>query len=159
MERVAVDRDVSSVWETTDKDIIYRALLQHEDQQLRCVVGSDDLCRWRDRLVRELGRPDSAYARAMTSPSSMTAQAQDAMQYAVFLERWKTIITDTIRRLQRQQSVIDDHTPEELATAILAAVHGGVLLTRVTKNADTLRNALNLPFDHLCPAPLRGGPS
>ena len=131
-------------------DDIYRAVLNREYQELRRVAGVDDLYRWRDRLVVQLARPESEYARAMT-PSCRAAGHPGDMQYAVFLRRWSKIIGEAIQRLQCQGRVATQQPPASLATAILAAVRGGVLLARVTDDADTLRNALCLAFDQLCP--------
>src|SRR3954454_2047075 len=132
-------------------DDIYGAVLKREYQELRRVAGVEDLYRWRDRLVADLARPESEYARAMIPSSRAAGRHPGSMQYAVFLRRWSKIIDDAIQRLQCQGTVTTQQSARNLATAILAAVRGGVLLARVTDDADTLRDALFLAFEQLRP--------
>lgn len=48
----------------------------------------------------------------------------DALPYAIFLDRWARIVAETIQRLQRVGAVTKHHTPEDLATATLAPFTG-----------------------------------
>lgn len=149
--RVVVDNEAVSRANTADDADVYGAVLNHEHQHLRRAAGVRDLYRWRDRLIAELVRSESPYARALVPTSSMGGRPHDTARYAAFLDRWSTIVAETIQRLQQGGAVTSLQAPEELATAILAAIHGGVLLARVTDDVKALRNALRLPFDQLGP--------
>lgn len=135
--------------ETAADDHVYAAVLHHERQHLGRAAGVGDLYRWRDRLATELVRPESPYARAVVPPSSTARRPHDAARYAAFLDRWSTLVAEAIRRLQRGGALASRQSAEDLATAILAAIHGGVLLARVTDDARALCNALRLPFNQL----------
>lgn len=143
-----MDHDARFRQEATADDL-YGVVLHHEHRLLRAAAGVDDLFRWRDRLVAELTRPESTYARVMLPASGTAMRPDDAMPYAVFLDRWARIVEETIHRLQRLGAVAKQQPPEDLATAILAAIHGGVLLARVTDDVRALQNALRLPFEQL----------
>lgn len=143
-----MDHHAGSRQEPTPHDL-YGVVLHHEHRLLRDAAGVEDLLRWRDRLVAELTRAESTYARVMSSASGTVMPADGALPYAVFLDRWARIVGETIHRLQRLGVVASQQTPEDLATAILAAVQGGVLLARVTDDVRALQNALRLPFEQL----------
>lgn len=134
----------------SDQDDVYRAVLDQEHRQLRQVDQVDDLHRWRDRLVTALARPESPYARALTGSSPTADDRHGPMTHAAFLSRWHTLLEEAIHRLQDRGEIAGRQPPGHLATAIVAAVHGGLLLARVTGDAGKLRNALRLPFDQFC---------
>lgn len=153
-----MDREAGSSWDSRTADELYGAILRDEHHLLRTAAGIDDLYRWRDRLVAELARSGSMYARAVSTTPGTAWQPHEASPYAEFLDRWARMVAETIRRLQRFGAVAERHDPDDLATAILAAVHGGVLLARVTDDIATLRNALRPPFDQLVLHQMENGP-
>jgi hypothetical protein len=145
-----VDCDVGSAGRAIAQDDVYDTVLQAERRHLSRVTELDDFSAWREQLIAELLRPRSSYARAMELTSDASPQPRNPERYAHFLGQWSAMVADTIRRLQRS-GVAQDAEPEDIATAILAAIHGGVLLARVSDDSQPLRHALRLSFEHLGP--------
>ena len=143
-----MDREIVSARRAIAQDDVYDAVLQAERQNLSRVIELDDLYAWREQLIAELLRPHSSYAQAMEPTSGVWQRPRDPELYAHFLDRWSAMVADTIRRLQCH-GFAKGAQPKDMATAILAAIHGGVLLARVSDDAQPLRNALRLPFERL----------
>jgi hypothetical protein len=141
----------------TTSDDAYEAVLLREWRNLSGVAAVCDLYRWRDELLAELVRPESPYARVIARSLGTGKGPQHSPRHADFLDRWSGIVTRTIQRLQRSGAVTSRQLPSDLAAAILAAIHGGVLLARVTNDEEVLRDALQLPFDQLCARQRRPG--
>lgn len=112
---------------------------------------------WRDRVVGELMNPHSAYShvvRLMTATPERTH----------FLERWRTLLAEAVERLSRPSPKVDPLSvtlgnvaisgsegadkqmvdPDKAAMLILAALHGGMTLSRV---GDDPQGSINAALD------------
>jgi TetR/AcrR family transcriptional repressor of nem operon len=59
------------------------------------------------------------------------------------LERWETPLRDGLLRMQARGKLRDDADPAELASATMASIQGGLLLTQVRRDPGQLRIALD----------------
>jgi hypothetical protein len=116
-----------------------------------CLAGVADramLGRWRRGVVEELMTPESPYALALR-------QTDDLRDRADFVDRWCELIAETVDRVL--QSGAEDKTrcstvqapkvnvdAQKTAELILAALHGGSVLSRLARGPRPLDAALDL---------------
>jgi TetR/AcrR family transcriptional repressor of nem operon len=62
---------------------------------------------------------------------------------AAGLERWETHLRDGLVRMQARGKLRNDADPAELASATMASIQGGLLLTQVRRDPHQLRIALD----------------
>jgi AcrR family transcriptional regulator len=74
-------------------------------------------------------------------------QARTAI--AAGLERWETHLRDGLARMQARGKLRKDADPAALATATMASLQGGLLLTQVRRDPTQLRIALDAARAHL----------
>jgi TetR/AcrR family transcriptional regulator, transcriptional repressor for nem operon len=136
------DRDdlVRSVVDvTTDAVIDFQGNLLHH---LDTWAGID---RWFDALVQlQVDRQ----ARGGCPIGSLAGQLaeQDAGARAAIaagLGRWETHLREGLDRMKARGKLRDDADPAELATATMASIQGGLLLTQVRRDPRQLRIALD----------------
>ncbi|MET7751163.1 TetR/AcrR family transcriptional regulator [Micromonospora sp. NPDC005367] len=63
--------------------------------------------------------------------------------------QWREIFRDALLRLQRQGRLSNEADPEKLASLLLAAFQGGMLLAQVAREISPLRDALEAALDYL----------
>lgn len=68
---------------------------------------------------------------------------------AASLERWEDHLRDGLRSMQRSGTLDPNADPEALATATLAAIQGGLLLTQTARDPGRLATALDAAYAHL----------
>jgi hypothetical protein len=103
---------------------------------------------WRRRVVEELMTPHSAYVLALRQTGDMGRRAE-------FLDQWCELIAQTVDRVQlagatgdtlcsstRSPTVLVD--AQKTAVLILAALHGGNVLSQLAQDSRPLNAALDL---------------
>ena len=63
--------------------------------------------------------------------------------------QWREIFRDALLRLQRQGRLSSEADPERLASLLLAAFQGGMLLAQVARDISPLRDALEAALDYI----------
>jgi AcrR family transcriptional regulator len=71
------------------------------------------------------------------------------LELACSLERWRARLADGLRSMQAAGKLDRRADPYELATATLAAVQGGLLLTQATRDPKALATALDAAYANL----------
>jgi hypothetical protein len=64
-------------------------------------------------------------------------------------DAWHLLLTHTLTRLQDAGTLRSDADPERLATATLASLEGGLLLSKALQDVAPLAIALDAALDHL----------
>jgi hypothetical protein len=64
-------------------------------------------------------------------------------------DRWEAPLRDGLATMQRQGKLRRDADPARLATAAMAAIQGGLLLTQTRRDPQQLRIALDAMYEHL----------
>ena len=118
-----------------------QTVLAEERRQLCNINDVADLRRWSGRLITELASPGSPYAHAM--------DRVEVTPYEMFLGQWSQLLEHTMARLQTAGTIGQDRSAHQLATTIMAAVRGGLLLAQTACDERPLRNALRLALDQL----------
>lgn len=118
-------------------------VLQAQQPELDGIDSLAALCRWRNRVV-ELNRqavPRGCPIRRLASElteKDPTARAELVRGFAA----WEQLLAAGLRRMQGSGEL--DADPDELAGGLLAALQGGLLLTRATQTVAPLESALDL---------------
>jgi TetR/AcrR family transcriptional regulator, transcriptional repressor for nem operon len=106
---------------------------------------------WRDALIgirRELrcrgGCPIGSLASELAESDT---RARNAL--ASGFQQWESAIRDGLRAMQTRGELDANARPDDLATAMLAAVQGGILLTQVRRDTKPMEIALDTMIDHL----------
>jgi TetR/AcrR family transcriptional repressor of nem operon len=71
------------------------------------------------------------------------------LELADAFERWEAHLRVGLRSMQRSGKLDHSANPDELATATLAAIQGGLLLTQTTRDPAQLAIALDAAYAHL----------
>jgi TetR/AcrR family transcriptional repressor of nem operon len=106
---------------------------------------------WMDSLV-EL--PDERRARGGCPVGSLVGQLAESDEHArrvleASFDRWEREIRDGLRSMKAHGKLARGADPDELATATLAAIQGGLLLTQARRDPRQLAIALDAAYDHL----------
>jgi TetR/AcrR family transcriptional regulator, transcriptional repressor for nem operon len=130
---------------TTDAVIDVQGDLLH---RLDSWTGID---RWFDALV---SLQEERQARGGCPIGSLAGQLaeRDAgarVAIAAGLERWETHLRDGLTRMKARGKLRKDASPAALATATMASIQGGLLLTQVRRDPRQLRTALDAARNNL----------
>jgi TetR/AcrR family transcriptional regulator, transcriptional repressor for nem operon len=74
---------------------------------------------------------------------------QARLELATVLERWRLHLRDGLSSMQAAGKLDRRAEPDELATATLAAIQGGLLLTQASRDPGQLKTALDAAYAHL----------
>lgn len=127
----------------------FAEVLARESARLAEVRDGATLESWRHHLVAEVMTPRSRYVSALRQSDDETSDR------AEFLDQWRELLIQMIERVQRSRASDDvdnsaRHSPtedidtEKTAVLILAALHGGVILTQLARDPQPLNAALDL---------------
>ncbi|HTN55169.1 MAG TPA: hypothetical protein VLZ82_03215 [Microbacterium sp.] len=127
----------------------FAEVLAREEALLAAAHDPGALRTWRTHLVAEVTDPESPYASALGR-----AGCGDSDR-AGFLEAWKRLIAAALERIAGQQASDDGSTgrcgtagrridADRTAVLVLAAVHGGVVLSRLSSHGRPIDAALDL---------------
>ena len=120
-------------------------VLRGQDELLAGLDSWDGIDRWFDALV-ELQRERQAQGGCpIGSLAGQLAERDAAARAAIAagLARWEARIRDGLTRMRTRGALADDADPALLATTIMAAIQGGLLLTQVRRDPEQLRLALD----------------
>ena len=127
-----------------------RILAFHGDL-LVAVESVDDLRSWADSVVafhrrgsRWTGCPlGTLSSELMSKPGTSHLEVQEAFG------TWQFVLTRTLVRLQDSGKLRADADPKRLASATLASLEGGLLMSKALQNETPLTTALGAALDHL----------
>ncbi len=139
-----------------DKDDLAAAVLEY---QLSTVLGEmtafkvdtwNGLRNWFDAMI------DGQYRRRFGGCplGSLTAEmsaVSDEMagRVAAAFARWQVALDEAFRTMRSSGRLVADANPEELATATLAQIQGGYLLSSAARNIAPMRQALDAAYKNL----------
>jgi AcrR family transcriptional regulator len=143
----------------TDKRALVRAVIEHQTEQVlgfqQPLLGRlddvDALRAWRDAIVSLQRQRQCAGGCPIGSlGSELSDLDQDARaDLAVGFRRWEAAIRDGLRAMQERGTLRADTDVEELALAVLAALEGGLLLTKIRRDTVALEAALDTMIAHV----------
>lgn len=106
---------------------------------------------WFDAIVADEA---SRHARGGCPLGSLVPELADSDELARDLlarafDEWQHHLTEGLRRIQARGELSGDADPERLATATMASLQGGLLLSQVRRNPGQLRVALDAALAYL----------
>jgi TetR/AcrR family transcriptional repressor of nem operon len=135
----------------SDKQALIRAVVEHQGDRVVARHNAEEidsleaLIRWRDELL------DDAYLRVViggcplgTVATELADADPDARTIAATeFDHWKASIAHGLERMRDRGELSPQASPADLATALLAAIQGGLLLSRVSRSNEPLQKALD----------------
>ena len=134
------------------------ALLATQRPLLNAVRSVRDLVRWRDEMVRGERRCDgTVYAlRCLAGPPDDGGEdggggGDEGEWLAVHagFAAWESLLAAAIARARDNGDLSPEADPERLATGVMAALRGGLLLARTTRDVGQLETALDMALRHV----------
>jgi TetR/AcrR family transcriptional repressor of nem operon len=110
-------------------------------------VGCPD---WKDAgVVDEDVHFGGALGECAHSVGRLEISAHELRLATAGLERWEEHLRDGLTRMRTRGKLRKDADPAALATATMASIQGGLLLTQIRRDPHQLRIALNAARNNL----------
>jgi TetR/AcrR family transcriptional regulator, transcriptional repressor for nem operon len=142
-----------------DREALLRAVVLHNCDGVLAAqsphLGSLDSWKairaWFDALVRLQIERDAHGGCPVGSLVGQLAEADELarLDLEASFERWEREIREGLRSMQYRGKLAREAKPDELATATLAAIQGGLLLTQTRRDPGQLAIALDAAYAHL----------
>jgi TetR/AcrR family transcriptional regulator, transcriptional repressor for nem operon len=119
-------------------------LLFDQRQQLAEVTTMAALDTWRDNLVA--AQRGGAFGGVLGTMVSELADRDEhaRIQVAGYFAAWRRLVATTLRRMQTGGQLRRDADPDELATGLIAALPGGHVRARASRNVDHMATAIEM---------------
>jgi AcrR family transcriptional regulator len=145
-----------------DKDALMRAVIELQTRRvtggqaalLEAVDSLDKLKGWRDQVVamnkaaRSVGGCPLGSLASELADQSESARAMLADGFGL----WRSHLARALRAMRDRGELKTDVKPEDLATAVIAALEGGLLLAQTARTTHPLELALDMAIDHVARA-------
>lgn len=142
-----------------DKTSLVRAVIAYQteavlDAQQEFLGHLDSmraLRKWRDLLVRIQRGLECKGGCAIGTLSAELAETAPLarIDLAAAFERWEGGIRSGLRAMHARGELVRSADPDRLATALLVAVQGGLLLTQVRRNTNPLEAGIDAVLDYI----------
>jgi TetR/AcrR family transcriptional regulator, transcriptional repressor for nem operon len=142
-----------------DKEALVQAVIGYQNEttvggQEPMLASLDTLAglrAWRDFLVAHQRQLNCRGGCPIGSLGSELAETDQRARAAVAggFRRWKAAIRDGYLAMHSRGELAADADPDKLATATLAAVQGGLLLTQILRSTEPLEIALDTMLAHI----------
>jgi TetR/AcrR family transcriptional regulator, transcriptional repressor for nem operon len=142
-----------------DKDALMRAVIEFQTGRvtgggrvsLEAVASLDGLRRWRDAVV-SMNR--AARGVGGCPLGSLASELSDRSQSARSLlahgfELWESQLRQGLQAMRDRGELKAEAHPAELATAVIAALEGGLLLAKTKRTSRPLELALDMAIAHI----------
>lgn len=128
-----------------------RRVLQGQEPDLHRLDSLAGLRRWRDAMVEGTKASRGVGGCPLGSLASELAdQSEDLRELlAHCFETWESYLIDGMCAMRDRGELSPGTDPRDLATAVMAAVQGGLLLAQTTRDARPLELALDMAIDHV----------
>src|SRR5215472_633177 len=150
-----------------DKEALVRAVVDYRAQNvvgeihepmLTAIEGIDGLRAWRDKIVSVQQDVGCQGGCPLGSLGSELAELDHIARYdvAAGCSRWEAAIRTCLQRMRDRGQLAPAADPAQLATAILAALQGGLLLAQIERSVRPLAAALDVMIsltESLAPPP------
>jgi TetR/AcrR family transcriptional regulator, transcriptional repressor for nem operon len=126
-------------------DVTTNAVLGRQGQLLDHLDSWAGIDRWFDFMVEHQIEQQARGGCPIGSLAGQLAEQDPDARAAIAagLDRWEAHIRAGLTRMQARGKLRNDTDPDALATATMASIQGGLLLTQVRRDPNQLRIALN----------------
>jgi TetR/AcrR family transcriptional regulator, transcriptional repressor for nem operon len=136
-----------------DRAALLRAVIDHNAEDIVGSLGPFDswaeIRRWLDSVVEANTVRCRGCPLGSLVPQLAQTDERARAALAASLARWTVHLSDGLRAMQAQGKVARRADPDRLATATLAAIQGGLVLTQATRDPQHLATAADAAYDHL----------
>jgi TetR/AcrR family transcriptional repressor of nem operon len=138
-----------------DRAALLRAVVAHNTELVLSHVGRLDgwkaLRSWFDELVALQVDCDASGGCPIGSLVGQLAEVDVEARRALAagFDRWEAHLRDGLRSMQAEGKLAGRAHPDELATATMAAIQGGLILTQTRRDPGQLAIALDAAYAHL----------
>ncbi|SIQ92680.1 TetR/AcrR family transcriptional regulator [Micromonospora avicenniae] len=142
-----------------DKTELVRAVIAYQVEQtiesqqphLDRLDSFQALRAWCDAVVTAQERHDCAGGCAIGSLASELVETCEPLRgdLARAFDRWETPIRAGLGRMRQEGTLVAEADIDQLASALLAAVQGGLLLSQVRRSSQPLRAAIEAAIGHV----------
>jgi TetR/AcrR family transcriptional regulator, transcriptional repressor for nem operon len=138
-----------------DRSALLRAVADHNADRVLGAIGPLDSWRairaWFDAMVEHQAARDARGGCPIGSLAAQLAEADEEARVALAraFGRWHVLLLDGLRSMQARGKLARRADPARLATATLAAIQGGLLLTQTRRDPGQLAVALDAAYAHL----------
>jgi TetR/AcrR family transcriptional regulator, transcriptional repressor for nem operon len=132
-------------------DVTIDAVLDTQGELLDHLDSWAGIDRWFDSLVQHQIDRQACGGCPIGSLAGQLAESDPDARAAIAagLERWEAHLRDGLTRMRTSGKLRKDADPAALATATMASIQGGLLLTQVRRDPHQLRIALNAARNNL----------
>jgi hypothetical protein len=125
-------------------------LLAIQEPLLNNLHSARDLVQWRDEVVRLRQKRDDGIC-PLGDLAELLADGDGAGRSAIRagLAAWESLLAGGITRIRESGELAADADPERLATGLMAALQGGLLLARTTREVRRLEVALDIALGYV----------
>ena len=142
----------------SDKDDLVLAVIAHQTEAVMAAQGArlDDvdsiagLRRWRDVVVelqRRRGCVGGCPIGSLASELAESERPRDLL--AASFTRWESMFASGLTAIRDRGELPSGARPADLATALMGALQGGLLLAQTTRSTRPLELSLDLAIDHI----------
>jgi AcrR family transcriptional regulator len=109
------------------------------------------LRRWRDAIVKMSEQQSGVGGCPIGSLASELAEESDAARHLLMksFQLWETHLLRGLDAMHARGEISGDADPQDLATATLSALQGGILLAQTYRTARPIRVALDMALQHI----------
>ena len=132
-------------------DVTIDTVLDTQGELLDHLDSWASIDRWFDSLVQHQIDRQACGGCPIGSLAGQLAESDPDARAAIAagLERWEAHLRDGLTRMRTRGKLRKDADPAALATATMASIQGGLLLTQVRRDPHQLRIALNAARNNL----------
>src|SRR5437667_9400426 len=132
-------------------DVATHAVLDNQGELLDHLDSWAGIDRWFDRMVQHQIDQQARGGCPIGSLAGQLAESDPKARAAIAagFDRWEAHVREGLTRMKAHGKLRKDADPAALATATMASIQGGLLLTQVRRDANQLRIALNAARNNL----------
>ena len=136
-----------------DRAALLRAVIDHNAEDIVGSLGPFNswaqIRRWLDSVVEANTVRCRGCPLGSLVPQLAQTDERARAALAASLARWTVHLSDGLKAMQAQGKLARRADPDRLATATLAAIQGGLVLTQATRDPQHLATAADAAYDHL----------
>jgi TetR/AcrR family transcriptional repressor of nem operon len=139
-----------------DRAALLRAVVEHNTSGVISYLGEVDdswaaIRSWLDSMVQLQVERRSCGGCPIGSlvPQLAESDEQAREALAASFARWEALLGDGLRSMQARGKLDRSADPDELATATMASIQGGLILTQTRRDPHQLAIALDAAYGHL----------
>lgn len=142
-----------------DKEDLVRAVIERQTEQvldaqrpeLDCLDSFAALARWRERVIGLQRANNCVGGCPVGSLASELADSSEGAreELAASFARWEGYLAAAFSVMRDRGKLRSSVSPQDLATAVISALEGGVLLTQTSRSTRPLEIALDMALAHV----------